>query len=375
MDEARLRAELNRIAGSDGPLPRISLIAAMTAGRRQRRLRNARMGGSVLAASAVAGVMAAMLAVHGPAAVQPSASAPPSAAHARTAPARFNPLVPYAAFSRLPAGWHVGQKSSFPGNDLMASSTATQLSLQVWAPDGAGGLTVYAAGQCRSTARTLKCSLVNTPWRKVSRAPDVDGRPAYWLGMAGTSPGSAMMGWQYADGGWAILDWGYSTADAARMGGASRAAVGSLAAAARFGQATPVLFPYTIRGLAGWQITEVDYTMVNGQPSARMLHLAGGHPAGLIQVNAVADSTPLDGPCDRKGQTPDGHASLDGATVDLYAPPGHMVCGDDVDGLQVQLFFEYQSNGKSRPGAALDYARDLQLLGAGQATWQPYPLR
>lgn len=377
MDEAGLRAELNRAADSDGPPLRINLAAAMTAGRRQRRLRNARTGGSVLAASAVAGAVATMLVLHAPPARQPAASgatASPAAVHGALAPGRFNPLVPYAAFGRLPAGWHTGQKSSFPGNDLMAMSTTTQLSLPVWAPDGAGGLTVFTTGQCRSAARTLQCNSQNTPWQKLNPALDVSGRPAYWLGEAGTSPGSAMIGWQYAPGAWAVLGWGYSNTGTGHPASASRAVVLSLATDVRFGQSAPILFPYTIHGLPGWQITEVDYTMVDGRPSARMLHLAGGHPAGLIQIDAVPASTPLDGRCHREGETLDGHASLDGTTVDLFAPAGHEVCGDNIDGLQVDVLFEYQDNGKSRSGAALGYARDLNLLGADQANWQPYPL-
>lgn len=377
MDEAGLRAELNRTAGSDGPPSRVNLAAAMTAGRRQRRLRNARTGGSVLAASAVAGAMAAMLALHGPPARQPAASTTTSRPPVQDAlaPNRFDPLVPYAAFGRLPAGWHVGQKSSFRGNDLMATSTAKWLYLPVWAPDGGGELTVYATGQCQSAARTLHCDLQNLSWQKLGPAPDVNGRPAYWLGEAGTGPGFTMIAWQYAPGAWAVLDWSYSDASAGRPASAARAVAESLAADVRFRQDAPVLFPYTIHGPRGWQVSEVDYTIVNSQPSARMLHLAGGHPAGMIQIDAVPANTPLDGPCDRAGKTIDGRASLDSTTVYLFAPAGYEVCGDDIDGLQVDVFFEYRNGVKSRSGAALGYARDLTLLGPDQAAWQPYPLR
>lgn len=373
MDENGMRTLLRETADTDLPPARVDLDQAIAAGRQQRRMRLAGIAGSAVAVVAVA-VVIAVSGVVSPAS-PPRKPIAPSASGQVSAPDRFNPLVPYAAFSRLPAGWHVGQKSSFPGNDLMAASTTTQLSLQVWAPDGAGALTVYPAGQCRSAASTLLCPLLNEPWQKLSRAPDVNGRPAYWLGLKGTSPGSAVIGWQYAPGAWALLGWGYSNTSEPHPAGAVRAVLRSLAADVRFGQTTPILFPYTIHGLAGWQITEVDYTMVNGQPSARMLHLAGGQPAGLIQVNAVPASIPLDGRCDRRGMSLDGHTTLDGVTVDLFAPKGQVVCGDDIDGLQVELIFEYQQRGHTGSGTALGYARHLNLLGADQATWRPYPLR
>jgi hypothetical protein len=378
VDETDLRAELNRAADADGPPLRINLAAAMTAGRRQRRVRHARTGGSVFAAGAVAATIAVTLALPGPPGRQPAASgatASPAPVLSARAPSRFNPLVPYAAFGRLPAGWHVGQKSTFRGNDLMAMSSATLLYLPVWGPDGGAEAIVFPAGQCRSTTRTLLCNWQNNPWQKLGPAPDVNRHPAYWLGEPGTSPGFAMIGWQYARGAWAVLDSSNSNDSAGRVS-ASRALDRSLAAEVRFGQAAPILFPYTIHGgLSSWQITEADYTMVNGQPSARMLHLAGGHPAGTIQVDAVPASTPLDGPCDRAGESLDGHASLDGTTVDLFAPAEHEVCGDDIDGLQVDLIFDYEQFKHYKSGVALSYARDLSLLGADQASWQPYPLR
>jgi len=63
-------------------------------------------------------------------------------------------------------------------------------------------LTMYPAGKCRLAGTALPCSPYNTEWQVLSRAPDVNGRPAYWL------KGGQGLAWQYAPAGWAELDWG-----------------------------------------------------------------------------------------------------------------------------------------------------------------------
>jgi hypothetical protein len=369
MDEADMRTMLRGLADTMDGSARIDLPLAARQGLRSRQRRRMRIGGSVLAMGAAIGVFAAVLVLPGARAAGVAPAVPASAP--ASAPTGFSPLVPYAAFSWLPAGWHVGQKSPTFQNDLMATSTPALLFLPVWAPAGGGDLMVFPAGQCKSTAATLLCNWQNTPWRKAGAAPDVSGRRAYWLTEAGSAPGSLTIAWQYAPGGWAML--GLSNATPA---GSSRALVLSLAAAVRFGRTTPVLFPYQFRGMVGWQVSEVDYTMVAGQPVARMLHLANGRLRKQVQLDVSPPGT-VDQPCGQQG-TVAGTATLDGSRLEILRR-GWQVCGDDVDGLQVNLFLEDSTNGlptiPSGSGGALAYARKLRLLGTSQANWTANPLR
>jgi hypothetical protein len=361
MDEADVRTMLRGLADRVDEAARIDLPLAARRGWHSRIWRRVRIGGSVLALGAAIGVIAVVLVVPGqrPAGV---ATASPAA------PAEFNPLVPYAAFGWLPAGWHVGQKRPTFQNDLMVTSTPTFLDLPVWAPVGGADLTVYAAGQCRSAAATLLCTLQNIPWRKLGPAPDVSGRRAYWLTEAGSGPGTTMIAWQYAAGGWAVL--GSSN---------GRALVLSLAAAVRFGRTTPILFPYQFPGMAGsWQVSDVDYTMVDGRPVARMLHLASRRLGIQMQLDVSAPGT-VDAACNQQG-TVARTTTLDGSRVEILRK-GWQLCGNDVDGLQIDLFLLDGASGLgpdsgTAPGAgALGYARKLRLLGTDMAAWTTRPLR
>jgi len=237
----------------------------------------------------------------------------------------------------------------------------------VWAPVGGADLIVMSAGQCQSTAATLRCNWQNTPWRKQGPAPDVSGHRAYWLTEAGAAPDGSAIAWQYAPGGWAMLG----------VSSSSRTLALSLAAAVRFGSTARILFPYQFRGLAAsWQVSEVDFTMVAGKPAARMLHLASKRLRLQLQLDVSAPGT-VDRACGQQGPLA-GTAILDGSRVDILLN-GWQLCGDDVDGLQVNLLTNQETAGglALRPtgsGAVLGYARKLRLLGTSQANWTTDPL-
>jgi hypothetical protein len=370
MDEADMRTMLRGLADTVEGSARVDLPLAARQGRRNRRWRRMRVSGSVFAVgAAIAAVL--VLPGHRAAGVAPAVPASPASA---SAPKEFSPLVPYAAFSWLPARWHVGQKNPTFQNDEMAMSTPTLLDLPVWAPAGGADLLVFPAGQCKSTATTLLCNWQDITWRKQASAPEVNGRRAYWLTEVGAAPGSPTIAWQYAPGGWAMLS--LSSATRARSG---QALALSLAAAVRFGGTAPVLFPYRFTGMAGsWQVSEVDYTMDAGQPAARMLHLTSGRLRKQIQLDVSPPGT-VDEPCGKQG-TASGTATLDGARVEILRKGGQL-CGDDVDGLQIDLFIENGVNGVaatpsgSGSGEVLGYARELHLLGTSQANWTANPLR
>ena len=194
MPETGLRTLLGQLADSDAPPDRFDLQQAISTGSRIRRWRRVRAYGSVLAA----GLAVALLALP----AQRALHRPPAGGHPHprsTAPARFSTLVPYASFGWLPPQLRIGVQGG-----TMSRSEPDQLLL--FAEPGPNTapvmLTMYPAGKCRLVGTALPCSPYNTEWQVLSRAPDVNGRAAYWL------KGGQGLAWQYAPDGWAELDWG-----------------------------------------------------------------------------------------------------------------------------------------------------------------------
>jgi hypothetical protein len=119
--------------------------------------------------------------------------------------------------------------------------------------------------------------------------------------------------------------------------------------------------------------------MVAGRPVARMLHLASRRLGIQMQLDVSAPGT-VDQACNLQG-TVAGRTTLDGSRVEILRK-GWQLCGDNVDGLQINLFIE-DGNGSIRglapspsgPGGVLGYARKLRLLGISQANWTTGPLR
>jgi anti-sigma factor RsiW len=149
VDEAGVRTLLNRLADTEPPSARIDLDAAIARGRRGRRWRRVRAGVSVLLAGGAAAAVAAALLVPAPRSDQRPTGGP-------AAPARFNPLVPYAKFGWLPPGFQVGVRGG-----TMSRSGPEQLLLDAFSGSNAIiQLFVYPPGSV--TSATTRCAAPTT---------------------------------------------------------------------------------------------------------------------------------------------------------------------------------------------------------------------
>ncbi len=322
MDETAVRELLDLAAQDhDAPPCQVSVALARRRGRQRQRLLRVYLPGAapVAAAIAVALVLTLSASLRGGSAggselgrSKPAASAP------ILAPRTFNPLVPYASFGWLPAGF-----SDTAAAGASDESTATSVTLQALAPATDGRMieaTVDAAGACRIELTSMKSNTASTAATPVqalsctdpsgegrgnrlaelaSAAPDVNGEPAYW------TPEGALE-WQYAPGAWAevmpMINPSYCAsavrADAACTGGnvagwanvsaaapaaddvigrpgtpaakqapvqpevqsaASKALLLQIAADLQYGDTTPLVFGFELAGLpASWQVA-ADY--------------------------------------------------------------------------------------------------------------------
>jgi hypothetical protein len=329
-------------------------------------------GGGVL--TVAVGIAVALLAVPVQRALhQPPAGGQPHPGSA--APARFSTLVPYASFGRLPSGYRIGVQGG-----TMSRSEPEQLLLFAWPGPNAAPvmLTMYPARQCRLEGTALACSPYNSGWWVLSRAPDVNGRAAWWL--YGT-PGLA---WQYAPDGWAELEWWGSTGKVWPPRGAQRTAILRVAASIRYRQSAPIMFPYWLAGPPkGWRLSDAGFDELTTGPSGVTLTLTDAAPGLPLDSAGFADAdtiqfqvVPADSPDGGCGPNPAWNATLDGARAELSAD-GKFLCAGNVHGLTVAVVLTVHGTipNPAGPGGALGYARMLHLLGADPAGWTSNPLR
>ena len=368
MDEAGARTLLRQLADTEPPPPRIDLAAAIAAGRRARRWRRVRAGGSVLlAAGAAATAVVALLA-------GPAPRPGHQAAGGTTAPARFSVLVPYASFGWLPPGFRAGAAGG-----TMSRTSAAQLLLVAVSRGATIELQVYPAGGCHLARRILACSAYNTTQPEQSRAPDVHGHQAYWLK-------GATLAWEYAPGAWSVLNWTDANLPWPPAGGV-RTAVLRVAAGIRYGQSTPIRFPYWISGLPkAWRVSEVDYTFVSGRLVPQTLHLDDG-PAGDAGLAHVDDLQVYVTPAVHSGWScPKGtgqHVTVGGVAAILVSSAAdrreQQLCVPSWRGLQVEATLAARENAPAPdpagPRGVLAYARMLHPIGPSPAHWTASPLR
>jgi hypothetical protein len=410
MDEDSLRAALTRIADDPEPPARIDIQAARRLGRRHARNR--------LVAQVAAGPLAIALAVGAiviaPHALSTRAQRPVPAAPARpsaqkatpsvSAPAKFNPLVPYATFGWLPSGFSEGGVSSLWRNPFQSGTS----SLTIGAQDPSGRtllLTVYARGACGAEASgatgsglsAAKCPIDTSP-KAASRAPDINGRPAWY------AVGEDGISWEYAPDAWATLD----AAAAGQVPGeaavpakpgllvVSKPALESIARSVKYGQETPIVFPFRLQGSrqlggplpVGWKLTSVSFGLRGKALVGRAISAGLTGDASALSISAIEP----DGygctfvPGQSSYVTRYGVAWIDRvvAEVNNYE---EVLCSTGsssaglVGGLQVFIYLEANSPGaspglagvKSLAGAFAVYAR-MKLLGSNPASWTKDPL-
>jgi hypothetical protein len=363
VDEESVRDVLTRIAADPEPPARVDLDVARRRGRRRVLFRHAAqaMAGPLAIALAVCVIVTVPRALStGTERLAPSAPArspAQTATEPKSAPASFNPLVPYAAFGWLPGGFSEGAVSLLWG-PFQSGTTSLALGAQD-AKERTLLLTVNTRSACQLStspeAASASC-VIRTSVPGVSRAPDINGRPAWYVGWG------ASIDWEYAPDAWASLDAGVSVqlpgkatstaaqgpADAAAQESAVRAAeqgwvlspapgkqasvprpggTGSAkvdvsaeindgqlippsaqtkailrraATLVEYGQKTPIVFPFRLSALSppagalppGWQLSSVSFW-----PS-------GGRLAGTgISAGPAADTSALSA----SASAPDGY--------------------------------------------------------------------
>ena len=410
MDEMHVRTLLSELADAEAPPARVDIDLAVNRGRRDRRWRQAISGGSTLAIAAVAGAVVTLVAVPGSGtAVTPhaggpgtpvrSASATPSAGTTPSAsatvssstlpfvaPKQFDPMVPYASFGWLPAGYTTGGGA---GSQLSVNTRSESLS----AGYGSTGATwfslqVTVAGACKESGSAalpvLNCNYGDStsgPMRATSPAADVNGQPAFWV----NGSDYAYLFWQYAPGAWSVLG-APTKLPRWPLTPARQAMLHQVAANVRYADTTPIRFPFWFTGVpAGWTANSASFGVTpSGDLAGQGLSLGPAIDPGALGIGVIP--TPPGSSCKFiAGQSQ--HVTLDGVSAVLRTldEPGkgyQSLCAADVSGLQVYIRLDTTETASNTPlpgagglGGALGVARALHLLGADPAFWTTRPLR
>jgi hypothetical protein len=400
------------------PASRVSIAAALRRGRRQRRLQ---VGASALAVVGIAAAVAIPSTVlsgntgRSPASGSTSSSAATSVKHPAmpaSAPETFNALVPYAAFGWLPAGY---SEANIPLSYFgLLNSGPTEVERTAVVANGATvSLFVYGRAACPTDAWTSgSCPLaaMTKGGEKTGpRAPDVNGRPAFWyLGGRGIA-------WEYAPGAWAEVSIigvlpGHRIApgrkDAARRAGlvfaggvrapwqtpapaGTRDLALKIADAVKYAQHTPLLFDVQLAGPlpAGWSLQpqQMGFHVVDGRLLADGLTVGPAVDTSALWVSATK---PLGYGCNYvNGQS--SYVTRYGVNweyrvlYDHVAKNVEMLCSmQPIGGLDVNIDLDMAPEeagaaplpGSSQLGGAFGVYTRLHLLGLNPANWTTDPL-
>ncbi len=287
MSEHEMRTMLRDLAERPEPASTIDITAARRSGKRRLWAGRATISVAVAAVAAVAVVVPQTLSssASGRATETPAAS---TAGQQKASPGYLNPLVPYAAFGYVPKGYKLGL---IPANHDGFTSTVDGLTLtaaQVGGPN-AIELDVTCKGTCGDNSVLLNeipgylaahrndgpsCNVVGgtgtgvqgkiVPGR-ATRAPDVNGRPAYWV------VNGVGLAWEYAPGSWATLEALHGSHNSFPVAEA-KALLPKMAATVKFGQTKRVVLPFKLTGAvpSSWRTVSVTYTVTpSGQYLAR----------------------------------------------------------------------------------------------------------
>lgn len=429
MDENAVRTLLRTLA--DAPEPQVTKIDVGQARRRgRRRLAIRRVVAPALTVVAVTAVLTVPRALsfdHSERTVAPQQRDTASAAV--SAPERFNPLVPYASFGWLPAGFSESAAAGIAMNNGISAGTdyVSREAVDL----GAGHvlyLTVSSRGACPVTAAGVlrklhagQATQVNCDddgFAATGAAPNVNGRPAVWINYGDG------IAWEYAPGAWASLqasitpaaDKPHSRRWAAENGwvlhvrpgvkqssvnsqaaleagirdgrvllpsAATRALLVKVAGNVAYGQTAPITFPFRLTEPlpAGWRLTQASFTV------------SGGRLAGTgITVGPAADPTALGvghgpGPCNFfYGQS--SYVSRLGVqwvyrVLSETDKQWQDLCTtgavNGVTGVSVSMDMNTPGStaplpGSSELGGALGVLARLRFLGADPAAWTATPL-
>jgi hypothetical protein len=405
VDDNSVISLLASITDPPEPVSRVSIAAALRRGRRQRLLQ---VGASALAVVAVAGAVAVprMILSASTGRSAPAASRPSSGGSVKrpampaSAPATFNALVPYAAFGWLPAGYSEANISLSAFGVVNSGSTEVQRAA-VTSSGALVSLTVDARGAC--TGKPDSCA----PGPPGAKAPDVNGRPAWWI-LDGRG-----IAWEYAPGAWAHvfmpsgrqpLSGPDGRTDPARLSSLLRAAAGraamqapsagtrnlivKIADAVRYAQHTPLVFDVKLAGRlpAGWSLLQqMGFHDVDGRLLADGFSVG---PAVDTSALAISAAKPLGNGCNYvTGQS--SYVTRYGVNWeyrildDGIAKNVEMLCSmQPVDGLDVYIYLDMAPEeagaaplpGSYKLGGAFGVYTRLHVLGPNPANWTTDPL-
>jgi hypothetical protein len=268
LDEHAVRTLLHEAARTPEPPSAVDVDAARRRGGRQLRARRAALPVlAVVALAAALTVPGGLLSGHSERTV---------ASPAVDAPWQFNPLVPYASFGWLPAGYSESLANGIDSNQGTTSATdfvsreaaapaaGRLLSLQVEARDLCA---IDTAADLRANVRAhgqVQVACIDAAFTVTGAAPDVNGQPAFW-----TDHGSGVA-WEYAPDAWAEL----SLSGIAAGGGnavpptsATRALLQKVAAHVAYGDTTPLTFAFRLSGElpAGWKVWRAGFGVSDGR--------------------------------------------------------------------------------------------------------------
>ncbi|WP_030165916.1 hypothetical protein [Spirillospora albida] len=253
-----IKDELERIAGTAGPAPRVDIAAAAVRGRRIRRIRRTRTG------TAVGAVLAGAVGVG--AVVLPGPDTERGAGIASAAPSYAEPLVAQATFGWLPDGY----RESLWIRDDQGARTFSVLATRVDSPTVGIELSVHRA----------EPGIGRLPGGREGRrtpAAPVNGRPAYWTvkpGERGSEQVPAEFRWEFRPGRWAVL----AITDRRPV---TSGMVYRIASATRFAD-RPVEFPLHIRGFpAGFTVKRA---VLSEKPSVSMYLIPKSGKQGGLSI-------------------------------------------------------------------------------------------
>jgi hypothetical protein len=401
VDDNSVITLLASITDPPEPASRVSIVAALRRGRRQRLLQ---VGASALAVVAVGGAVTVPSIILSGNAGRSQASASPSSsaggsvkrpAMPASAPTTFNVFVPYAAFGWLPAGY---SEANIPlsASGLLNSGPMEVDRTAATANGAMVTLRVDARGAC--TGKSETCA----PGTASAKAPDVNGRPAWWI-----YDGSGIA-WEYAPGAWAhvIMPLGRMP----RLGGIDRARIRSLHAAdeqaarqahpagardlilkiadaVRYAQHTPLVFDFKLASPlpVGWSLQEMGFHVIDGRLLADGL-TAG--PAADTTALWISATKPLGYGCNYvSGQS--SYVTRYGVNWEYRVLDDHiaknvrMLCSmQPIDGLDVNISLDMAPEeagaaplpGSYQLGGAFGVYTRLHLLGLNPAHWTTDPL-
>jgi hypothetical protein len=245
-------------------------------------------------------------------------------------------------------------------------------------------LVLFAASACHVTGHALNCLPSGDRYPLGRSVALVDGQPAYWTApqkARGTLPGSSpgVLVWQYAGGGWAVLDYVASGHASARNDAVK------IADRVRFGyRGEPAIrFPVQLTDVpANWQVDCVATSVVGHVMYAASDVVTAGRVTGSI----CGDDAPLNAPHFDAGQGAknacagliyaEAHSTTEaihGYQVVLGTEkfwPNHELCADNAAGTFVWIAI----GAHPTLSPASIFAHHLRLLGSNPAKWTTRPI-